>query len=99
MCFGCWKDAGSPMIMNDRVKAAVEATNRLYETHLAGGGMHIVTDDWNCDDSNVSYCRDYMTGGEYDADESEIACLVAFEALTEDERYSALAVHEGFTGA
>ena len=95
MCYGCWEEVGKPRITNDRVLFAVEKMREMYETHLAGGGLHIVTDDWNCEDRHVQWCRKYMTS-EYKADASEMACLVAFEALSEEERYSVLAVDSGF---
>lgn len=95
MCYGCWEEAGKPTIVNDRVLKAVEAVKKMYETHSAGGGLHIVTDDWNLEDDNVKWCREYMTT-KYKADASEMACLEAFEALSEEERYSTLALEQKF---
>ena len=91
MCYSCWAAEGEPRIINDRVLAAVAAVERLYDVHPVGGGMHIVTDDWNCEDHNVKWCRDNSA-----RDEVELACLTAFEALTEKERYSALALYDDY---
>ncbi len=103
MCYGCWEEAGKPQIVNPMVLHAVATVEALYEVHCAGGGMHIVTDDWNCEDSDVKFCREWMGGPDYEKTwherptQAEWDCLVAFEALSEDERYSALAIHDGFT--
>lgn len=105
MCCGCWEEAGSPTIINERVIKAVDTVKALYEVHGAGGGMHIVTDDWNCEDDNVKWCREYIMYGELEKyfkrppDKVEIDCLEAFEALTEDERYSALGLERGYFAA
>lgn len=100
MCYGCWEEAGSPAIINDKVIDAAKKIKAVYDHHLAGGGLHITLDDWNCDDSSVVVCREFVTDPEnwesaeqYDA---EIQCLEAFEKLSEDERYSALALYKGF---
>ena len=103
MCYGCWEEAGKPKIDNERVQRAIASVKALYEVHGAGGCMHIVTDDWNCEDGNVAWCREWMASGDVqklwqrDPDALEMECLAAFEALSEDERYSALAIESGFT--
>lgn len=33
--------------------------------------MHIVTDDWNCDDESVEFCREYIGRSEREAKEDE----------------------------
>lgn len=94
MCYECWEGAGRPVIDTPHVRAAVSATNALYDAHLSGGGMHIVTDDWNCDDESVAFCGRWID--ENNGDDLERACHAAFSLLTESERYSALAIANGF---
>lgn len=92
MCQGCWTDYGRPAIDNERVRRAVAAVDALYEWHGAGGGMHIVTDDWNVEDDSVAFCRERI---QRDGDERERQCLEAVALLTVDERASALAMKWG----
>jgi hypothetical protein len=94
MCYGCWMESGKPNIRNERVERAAKAVTALYGEHFAGGKMHIVTDDWNCEDSNVAFCADLIAkeGG----DDLEKECLAAFQALSDDERVSALALEHGW---
>ena len=90
MCTACWTDLGSPLIENEGVLRAAAAVDALYEEHAAGGGMHIVTDDWNLEDEHVSFCRQWIAGHAGDVVERE--CLDAFAALSIHERASALAL-------
>lgn len=94
MCHGCWEEAGKPQIVNDKTLQAADAVEALYMWHPSGGGMHIVTDDWNCEDQDVEWCKRHMA--EEGCDQYERDCLDAFLACTEEERYSALAIESGF---
>lgn len=103
MCETCWAVAGKPAIINDKVKLAVDLIKELYDTEDGGvGGYgHIVFDDWNVDDSDIEYCLTAARGGGYEflCDECRSASLKAlnmFKELTEEERYSALALADGF---
>ena len=84
---------------------------QVYESASTGGWLHIVLDDWNVDDRCLDYCERDLAKAEakpYDPDGDEAwpwshpdslkvqrECLVAFRGLSEDERYSALAMEEG----
>lgn len=93
MCDGCYRNKyGSPKIDNEIVREASEAVEELYLDHGAGGGMHIVVDDWNLEDSHIEFCgrfmRDYPHRG---PDACEIRVYELFKKMTVDERASTLA--------
>ncbi len=104
MCQGCWQERGFPSVVNDAVKAAAELIGGVYEHHGAGGGLHVIVDDWNLDDGTVAFCANYIESEEYKSNddvteerlEAERRCLRALKALTEQERGSALAIHDGY---
>lgn len=102
MCRSCWVEAGSPMISSPEIKNAASLAHKVYMFHCTGGGLHIVLDDYNLDDDSVAWCRSYLEERGEDthwSDESytaQMECLVAFEGLTEHERYAALALSDGF---
>lgn len=95
----CWKKYGSPKIDNDKVRAAQPLIGAVYDLASAGGSLHIVLDDWNLGDAMVSYCRSLIENPppDYPAEDmtperkaAELACCAAFEAMTVEERASAL---------
>ena len=119
MCYGCWCEADNPVIDTPAVRAAAEAVQALYEHPDcgAGGNLHIVTDDWNCEDESLAFClkqienkgwkddrplsprTEFMRHQWPDSPEKlavERKCYDALACLTEDERYSALALRRGF---
>ena len=59
MCYGCWEEAGKPTNDTPAVRAAAATVTALYEhpNCIVGGNLHIVTDDWNLEDSNLEFCR------------------------------------------
>lgn len=93
--------------MSDKVKAAAELIAGVYEHHGAGGGLHVVLDDWNIEDSTVAFCQNYIETPEYRANDevtsdrlgAERNCVHALKTLTEEERGSALALYDGFVKA
>ncbi len=66
--------------------------------------MHVVLDDWNLDDSTLALCKNYIEQPDYlgnvdvtpERIGSERACANALEAMTEEERGSALAIYDGY---
>lgn len=90
MCYGCWEGAGKPAILTPATTACAELVKRVYDVNFMGGNLHAVIDDWNVEDESLGWCR------EYDLLDVEKACLNAMEALSVDERYSVLAITEGF---
>ncbi len=59
MCYGCWEEAGKPTTDTPAVRHAAKMVEQLYEhpNCIVGGNLHIVTDDWNIEDSNLEFCR------------------------------------------
>lgn len=100
MCVKCWEERGKPSIVNGETKRAARLISKVYEHHGAGGGLHIVVDDWNLDHSSLGYCGQLMENPAYDVSRERLTaerkCLKSLQAMTEDERASALAIHDGF---
>lgn len=103
MCYGCYEKAGKPAIVNDKTKKALELVKNLYEQDGCGVGgyAHIVTDDWNLEDWNIDWCILEAEKGEYEdiLEEGRQACINTLKflrELTEDERYSVMALFDGF---
>lgn len=104
MCEKCWVENGCYSLINVKVKKAAELISELYQTENggAGGYGHIVFDDWNVND--VDWCLDFCKeridriGSDYDEEtmQASIKALKYFKKLTIEERYSALALHDGF---
>ena len=91
MCGGCWDRHGRPQIQSPEVRAAAEAVSAVYDESCVGGNLHIVIDDWNIEDDHIDWCEN---DAEMTAAEQECARL--FRQLSEAERRSALALHEGY---
>lgn len=92
MCYGCYEEAGSPAIINDKTKAAAALVAEVYEYSLVGGNAHIVVDDWNLEDDNIRWCLDTaLAENVHEADDEQLAaeraCLEALLALTPAEHY------------
>lgn len=102
MCLGCWHEKGSPSIINEKTKACALLVAKIYDHSSVGGNAHIVVDDWNLRDSDLAFCLNAVEQDERTNEENlpeqwaaERACLLAMQDMTEDERYSALAINEG----
>ena len=100
MCQNCYEEAGSPCIINDKTIKAAELIGVIYEYAPAGGYAQIVVDDWNLGESDIDFCIAYANKDQ-PSDPEEIKekaacleCLYYMKSLTEDERYSAMAIHE-----
>ena len=100
MCYGCWQKRGAPRIDNERVREAVQLADEVYEFNCAGGGLHVLLDDFNVDDD--SFCVRYTGHDDADTPPEQIAteerCAAAFLALTVEERASALAMRNNWYG-
>lgn len=91
MCKGCWEEAGSPTIMNEKVQEAIELARIVYDTNGAGGGLHIVLDDFNIEDSDIEWCLEegIRDNDNTDAEtERDLAQLLL--TMTLEERASAI---------
>lgn len=90
MCRGCWEEEGSPAIVNDRTKLVAG----FLEVDAAEFCcLHIVTDDFNIDDSHIDFCVEQAQKEKHPTCE---ALALYFRDLSKDERGSALAIYEGF---
>lgn len=96
MCENCYREAGSPWIVTDRVHAGSVLYNLVYEFSLSGGRLHVVLDDFNIDDSNVAFCAGEIAQAvaEDPGDAIQIAveraCCEVFAVMTRAERATTL---------
>ena len=95
MCMSCWQKYGSPMIRNKKTLAAVPLIAEVYEHSHAGGGLHVLLDDWNLEFVSERY-SDADNEESNEAIVAEEKCLKAFQEMTIEERASALGMHNGF---
>jgi hypothetical protein len=97
MCENCFEAAGSPAIINEKTIKASELIEKVYDYEGCGGYAHIVTDDWNLEDESIESCINWALENKNQSDvESQRAtfeCLFYLLTLTEEERYSAMALH------
>jgi hypothetical protein len=109
MCSGCWEDYGKPELNSPEIQYALRAVQEVYEYSCVGGGLHIVLDDWNLEDSSVEWCAVHLESPEHweylQRDKPDLAsaqlaaerrCLALFQPLTVAERASVLARLDGF---
>jgi hypothetical protein len=88
---------GSPSIDNVSVRQAVKAIENVFAFSSGGGNLHIVIEDWNCDDDSLTFCYDFILREENpDKRASELDCCSVLQSLTEEERYSTLALYEEY---
>jgi len=88
MCINCWKERGAPKIDNSNVREAVRQIDRVYHFHSAGGGLHIVLDDFNIDDDDLDWC---LNKGRLSSVERR--CASHLRKMTVSERASAVGFH------
>lgn len=89
MCKKCWKEYGSPKIMNKNVLGAVALITRVYEQSHSGGNLHIQLDDWNLEDEFFEEFKEYCeTPVEQVKIEKE--CFQKMKSLSIAERASAV---------
>lgn len=98
MCINCWNEIGAPKLMTPQTKRASKLIGELNP--MAGGNLHIMTDDYNCTDSDLEFCQKAhkeniaaLTGDEF---WFERKLLDIFSEMSEEERVSAIAYHDGF---
>lgn len=104
MCYTCWDMAGFPYIENDATRKAVGMLSEVW----GGGNLHMVVDDWNMEDEIIESCkRDILAAMSakrkpnarptIESLKLELDCADHLLTMTEDERYSAMAMVDGFT--
>jgi hypothetical protein len=100
VCLDCWDAHDSPAIDTPAVRAAARRIADVYEHSCVGGHLHIVIDDWNLEDDDLAYCegsiRENVHGDPPEQLAAERSALAALHGLSEAERASALALHDGF---
>lgn len=79
MCLGCWQEEGRPFGITDAVKKWAPVFREIDPY----GAMHIVVDDWNLDDDNLKFCRNYVG-----VTQQEIELIDAMLAMTIEERWA-----------
>ena len=100
MCIECWRARGCPAIINEQTLACLEAVRSLYEHNAAGGNAHIVTDDNNIEEDHINWClneavKHNRVGSTLECLDAERKVLELMLALSEAERASVLAMHQG----
>jgi len=113
MCMDCWEKRGAPKIYTDAVREAAALIQRVYdEVSCVGGPLHVQLDDWNIEerffkgDLRADYAwkiwvTDPSDGLQPLDEKQQAVCIECYETLrgmTDDERASALAMHDGYWG-
>lgn len=99
MCEQCYAEIGSPAIVSEKTRAAAALIARVFEFSDVSGNLHAQLDDCNMGDQHFfgefkQYLDPKLTWpGQIEA---ERECYAALKALTVEERWSALAIHEGW---
>ena len=106
MCMECWEVYGSPKIVSGKTESCARAIGNVYSHHEAGGALHVIIDDWNLQDAFVNECKEDIEKTEYRNDpddpvpddrlEAERECVRQLEAMSEEERASAMAIYHGY---
>ena len=101
MCMDCWRDTwGAPTIDNDRVRAAAQAIEELYDSvSTVGAPMHCELDDWNLPlDRPVKKTFDVPFYAELKMEQKKTAVIVykRMRRLSYLEQASALALAQRF---
>jgi len=73
-----------------------EALSAYYQHHPTGGPLHITTDDYNCSDSHLKFCR---THAETEGDIAGLTLISMLERIGADCREGLIReVHLGWPG-
>jgi hypothetical protein len=84
MCDNCVRReveaAGGWPPITDQIRAAGTLVAELYEHHAVGGPLHIVTDDYNVEDTHLDFCADWLAKST-DEDYSSTVRRVSAEIL------------------
>lgn len=104
MCMTCYADYGSPQIVTPRTIEVAAMIDAIYVYSCVGSNAHIVVDDWNLEDENIEYCLNTAIPENFhnatpEQLQGEIVFLTAMQAMSVEERASAMAIHEGWLEA
>ena len=86
MCKKCWIEAGEPRFESPNLRDLATRLRKLDRL----GACHPVIVDWNVDNINIAYC---LT--EENIKPSEAFALKELLTLSEDRRYSVMAMTDG----
>lgn len=101
MCLGCYKDEGSPAIINDKTISAAKLIDEVYDYFPSGGPAHVVIDDWNFEDNHVDFCLLDAEPDGWSEPMDKIGCekakklLLMLKSMTIEERVSSKAIQYG----
>lgn len=100
MCAGCWVERfGKVAIDNEAVRRAAEAIAEVYSYAFVGGNLHCEIDDWNIEDPLFDgEFKPWDPNASSEQLAAETDCWNQLKALSEAERASALALHDGYWG-
>lgn len=88
-----------PAVYNDQVGQVVGLINDLYQLAPTGGPLHVVVDDWNVEDGDLTVHQTYRADGSawYPPEVIALAEQVAglMRGMSTAERLSTLAHQEG----
>lgn len=75
--------------ITEPMRRAVDAVRALYVDHPAGGGLHVVVDDWNVGADCIRSCYEYITTAE-----ERLAAALLVE-LSQEQQATVLAIVHG----
>ena len=89
-----------PNVQTEEIRRVAGLIAQLYEYNGVGGNAHIVTDDWNLETDHIEFCLEQVAVNPHGYCAAQLAIekdlLEAMLKMSEDERASALALHDGF---
>jgi hypothetical protein len=94
MCKACWEDDyDEAREFTDFTDPTVKLIGKVFEANETGGQLHVVIDDWNLEDGTLRWVAENHLN---DLSLDETRLLFLFEMMSEGERATALAIHEGY---
>lgn len=102
MCQNCWIEEGSHSIINERTKKGSDLISAIYNTEDggAGGYAHIVVDDENLEDYHIESCLNEINNPSFElckeTKEACLECLLYLKSLSIEERWSSIALSNGY---
>lgn len=79
MCLNCWEEEGKPYKVTDAVREWAPKFGAADEF----GALHIVVSDWNLEDENLEFCKNYEG-----VTPDEVALMEAMQRMTWEERWA-----------
>lgn len=101
MCCGCWEEDGRHQLDTPAVRAVQALIEAVYAHSCVGGNLHIALDDNNLEDHHLAFCAAQIASGGYPGRDTpeqlaaDDACCKALQAMSYEERVSALGLWDG----